>query len=370
MNEQNMTADVSARCELFAAVNSGRGFESFYGEIFGRDEISVRYLIKGGPGTGKSTFMKKVAETAELAGYAVEYYKCSSDPDSLDAVVLDGRIAIMDSTAPHAEEPALPGARDRIIDLGVFWNASALADSKERITLLTAEKSACYRGAYRFLAAAMSVDGRDREMIDPYIKKEKMRRAASRAAADIPNGTGYRQLVGICGSVGMRGRVRLDTYERMAKRLVLVEDDLKCGSLFLSMLADEAIKKGNRIRVSYCPIDPSYPDAVFFEEGSVAFVLSDGRKSENALRINMRRFVDRSPTGLGSDAGRQIKRELRSNGRIISGLVQSASDCLARAGEYHFELEDIYKKSMDFKAENAFLEAFSLRMLEELRDDH
>ena len=39
------------RVELFAAANSGRGFYSYYPQIFERQELEKRYLIKGGPGT-------------------------------------------------------------------------------------------------------------------------------------------------------------------------------------------------------------------------------------------------------------------------------------------------------------------------------
>ena len=40
--------------KYFAAVNSYRGFESYYQDMFGAAERS--YIIKGGPGTGKSYF--------------------------------------------------------------------------------------------------------------------------------------------------------------------------------------------------------------------------------------------------------------------------------------------------------------------------
>ena len=59
--------------EFFAAANSGNGFVSFYSQIFGNDRIEQRYLIKGGPGTGKSTFMKKIAQRAEEKGIGLGF---------------------------------------------------------------------------------------------------------------------------------------------------------------------------------------------------------------------------------------------------------------------------------------------------------
>ena len=71
-------AKTQAEREFCAAANSQNGFVSFYSEIFYRQGIRRRYLIKGGPGTGKSTFMKKIAKDASEQGYSVEYYRCSS----------------------------------------------------------------------------------------------------------------------------------------------------------------------------------------------------------------------------------------------------------------------------------------------------
>ncbi|MDD5952431.1 MAG: hypothetical protein PUC32_02070 [Oscillospiraceae bacterium] len=64
--------------------------------------VAKRYLIKGRPGTGKSTFLKKLAERAVQNGFDVEVYHCAFDPRSLDMVVVRAlEFCIFDSTAPH-----------------------------------------------------------------------------------------------------------------------------------------------------------------------------------------------------------------------------------------------------------------------------
>ena len=50
---------------FFAAANTGRGFVSYFDEIFFCDDIKQRYVIKGGPGTGKSSIMRRVAKRGE-----------------------------------------------------------------------------------------------------------------------------------------------------------------------------------------------------------------------------------------------------------------------------------------------------------------
>ena len=45
-------------------------------------------------------------------GYDVELHYCSSDFDSLDAIVIEElKVALMDGTAPHVMEPEIPGSR-------------------------------------------------------------------------------------------------------------------------------------------------------------------------------------------------------------------------------------------------------------------
>ncbi len=336
---------------LFAAANGGRGFVGFYEDIFGRKEITRRYLIKGGPGTGKSTFMRSVAEAAEGTGLFVERYKCSSDPESLDAIVIDGRIAVVDATAPHLLDATLPGARDEIVDLGRFWSSEGLCERREEIEALCQGKSGCYRAAYRLLSAAMQVEDNSRELIAPYARVEKMRRAVKRLTSRIPNGGGYALSVGICDSLGMKGRIYLDTYERRAEKLYLVEDAYKLGSAFLGLVAEEAVTKGNRISVSYYPLDPSYPDAVFFEESRVAFVLDRGQAEGE--KIGVKRFLD-----VSQGEFKRVKGEYKVNERLCRGLCRSALDRLAEAGEYHFRLEAIYGEQMDFARMGEFTRSF------------
>ena len=43
----------------FAASNSAHGFHSYYAEFFDDAEVDRVFVIKGGPGTGKSRFMRE-----------------------------------------------------------------------------------------------------------------------------------------------------------------------------------------------------------------------------------------------------------------------------------------------------------------------
>ena len=127
----------------FVASNSSKGFLCYYQERFGDEKMDRVYILKGGPGTGKSRFMRTVAEFAAAQGWEVEYMYCSSDADSLDAIILshDGEhVAVLDGTAPHVWEANLPGVREEIVNLGEFWRREELLGQKEEIIKRNDEK--------------------------------------------------------------------------------------------------------------------------------------------------------------------------------------------------------------------------------------
>lgn len=96
----------SSGISCFLGANSPVGFVSQFERAYNLTDGWRVYIIKGGPGTGKSSFMKKAANQAEKQGLLHYVAYCSSDPLSVDAVVIpEIRIMIADGTAPHAMCP-------------------------------------------------------------------------------------------------------------------------------------------------------------------------------------------------------------------------------------------------------------------------
>ena len=249
---------------LFVGANTGKGFVSFYDTILADEKIKRIYIIKGGPGTGKSSFMKDAAKRAQMMGLTVERYYCSSDPDSLDAVVIGGEYALLDGTAPHTVDPCAAGAREEIINLGAFWDSSKLEARYNEIKELSDKKSESYKKAYRYLEAATNVKEINRRIVLPFFLEEKARKSALRTFDEIMQGGGYTLSVGMICSIGMKGRVRLDTYEHFADKVYIVDDHYGVGALYLRLLVKRAMETDTPIRVSYDPIDLTDINAVFF----------------------------------------------------------------------------------------------------------
>ena len=102
------------RTDRFFGASTVKGSVNYIPDII-RD-IPTRFYIKGRPGTGKSTFLKKIVRDALSRGFDTEVYHCSFDPDSLDMVaVRELGLCLFDSTAPHEYFPTLAG--EETIDL-------------------------------------------------------------------------------------------------------------------------------------------------------------------------------------------------------------------------------------------------------------
>jgi hypothetical protein len=99
---------------LFASSISFKGPVNFFDNITA--DCKRRYILRGQPGTGKSTLIKKIAQKALKKGYYVDMYHCSLDPDNIDMIVIEQlNTAVIHGTDPHEIKPSRPG--DVVVDM-------------------------------------------------------------------------------------------------------------------------------------------------------------------------------------------------------------------------------------------------------------
>ena len=346
----------------FVASNSAGGFRSWYSETFDDRRIGRLYAIKGGPGTGKSRFMRDVANAGCAAGWRAEMIYCSSDPDSLDGIILtrEGRpgIAVLDATAPHVYEPHRPGYREEIVNLGEFWDAERLRGEQDTLDRLNTEKAAAYRRAYRYLAGVGEMSENARELVAPFLRERAIQRFAARLMRELPDGESFAPRTGLMRGIGMRGRVIFDTYFAQAEHIILIEDCHGSAYVLMRELYRLASEKRLAVRVSRDPILPENTDALFFPmSGTVFAVLPEEACRYPHRTVSMRRFVD---TG----AMRRVRVPLGYAIRVRRVMLTGAVGELERAAELHFRIESVYERAMDFAAKEAYTAAFCRRILE------
>ena len=346
----------------FAASNSSAGFISYYEQVFRTSRIGHIWAVKGGPGTGKSRFLREVSDSALEDGWACEYIYCSSDPNSLDAVILthEGResIALLDATAPHLFEPICPGAREDIINLGQFWNSDLLAARREEIEQLNREKGDAYRRAYRYLSGFGDMRTNRDSLVAPFINRTRIAAQAQKLLRDLPDGESYSAQPALIHSVGMRGEVGFDTYFCEADEIYIVADCHGAAQYLMMELGKIATEKRLEVRISHDPVEAEKIDGIFFCGSGIAVVVCPEEECDYPHhRICMRRFVDTASM-------KRVRRELRFNDRISRALKGEAIDALEKVREVHFRLEDIYSAAMDFSAKEAFTKAFCEKLFQ------
>lgn len=345
----------------FVASNSADGFCSYYEECFDNARIDRVYAIKGGPGTGKSRFIRDVAEQAQERGGRVEWIYCSSDPDSLDGALLffgERGIALLDATSPHVYEPKNVGVREELVNLGDFWDSGKLEGQRERIAQWSREKSMHYRNAYRYLSSVGEMDALCAELAEPFIRKKAIKAFAARLMGRIPNQGEYRSYPALMRAVGMRGRVLFDTYFAQAKRIYRVEDCRGSGRYLMAELGALAAKKGLEVRISHDPVLPHIIDGLFLMESGVCFVLADKKECDAPHhRISMRRFVQVSQM-------RPMRERWNFALRMRRAMMDGAIEELAEVKRAHFALEECYIDAMDFEAKERFTKDFCKRLFD------
>ena len=117
---------------FFLGACTPQGFLSHSDTLF--EELDRLFIIKGGSGCGKSTFMRRIGAEAEARGLDVSYILCSSDPESLDGALLPGLgVGFVDGTAPHVLEPQLCGGGANYLNFGEFYDEAGLRANEAEI---------------------------------------------------------------------------------------------------------------------------------------------------------------------------------------------------------------------------------------------
>ncbi len=143
----------------FPGSNTPKGFFSYYKYIMPQEKANSIFSIKGGPGVGKSSFMRGIANEADKKGYTVEVFHCSADINSIDAVVIkELNIAMYDGTAPHIMDPINPAAVDSILNFGEYWNEEEIKKHKDKIIKSNKRVSMWFNKAYTYLKTCKDIN--------------------------------------------------------------------------------------------------------------------------------------------------------------------------------------------------------------------
>ncbi len=351
--------------KYFLGANSCEGFISKFADSYLPDGEWRVFIIKGGPGTGKSSFMKYVAVKADDRGLDPILCPCSSDPHSLDAVILEKqKVVIMDGTAPHTVDPSYPGACETILNFSEFWDQKAFADNKKAIIEVSNRNHALHAAAARYMhAAGYLLADNYKTALACCDKAKTVSYADSLCKRMIPAGYGkgtewIRFLEGITplGVVSYAG-----TVPASVEKTVVIKDEYGAASnIIVNRIREYALKNGYEVIAIRNPFLPSLLiDHILIPALSLAFVTENStiHFPDKITRTHARRFI----SSVELHASRE---RMKFNKKAVHELLLSAAGKLAEAKALHDQLEQYYISAMNFEKLTAFAETFTKDLLD------
>lgn len=338
----------------FPGSNTPNGFHSFFNYILPQKEANQLYIIKGGPGTGKSSFMKRIGTYATEQGLDVEFLHCSSDPGSLDAMIIPSlKIAFLDGTAPHVVDPTSPGVTDQILNFGTFWDADKLIPYKDNIIAVSNRIHDGFSKAYYYLAAAKSIYDAyiftERKAINPTAKLKIEKDIIHQVFKDVKDKEGIGNVRHLF-STAITGEGVLDYIHTLigtTKNIYFIKESFGCNSKkVMQSICDTATAKGYAIECYHSPMDPDKIEDILIPELDIAITISHPLHKP---RIFPTLIFDLT-AALDSAMLKSLDFELDKDKRLFMDLIDKACNMIGANKKLHDELESYYINAIDFTA--------------------
>lgn len=361
--------------EVFPGGNTPRGFFSYFDYIIPADAHRIM-ILKGGPGVGKSTFMKKIADRMVEKGFDVELHHCSSDDDSLDAVVIPKLgVALLDGTSPHIVDPKYPGAVDEIIHMGDYWDEAGIRKHKEEIIAINRMTGKMFQRAYRFLRAAKAIHEDVESVVSEGLDYGLANQKAAALSETIFDGYSVGERVGFCrklfgSAITPKGFVHhLETVFAPYQRIWIVTGEAGTGkATLIAKLAQAAVERGLDCEAYYCPFDPDKMEHLVISE--LDTVITTGVEPHRVELKDRKVSVIDMQQCLRPGHCQKVEDVIAEERQWIKELMAKAVACLAEAKREHDRLEKYYIPFMDFEAISALGERILSRILRDAGIHH
>lgn len=337
---------------FFFGANNRHEYVSLFKDAYNPKLDGKHYILKGGPGTGKSTLMKKIASELERKGYFVERGYCSADPLSLDIVIApEINFSILDGTSPHTFDATYPGVTEYIVNLGEAWDKQYLKEYKTAILNLADENKLMHRKASEYMLVASQLQLENMKYCDKITDRSKLQNFAKRLCnREIPVRKGVEK-----GEIKKRFLsavtpdgivVQYDTIVALSEKIITIEDNYSvCAPFIMSYITEYAVENGYDVYACYCPIFPTAKiEHVIIPELKLCFFTET--KAHSSLiteekMIHATRFLNK-------EGFNEIKEKLNFNKKTQEEMLSEAVKKISVAKGIHDRLEDYYIRATDF----------------------
>lgn len=365
--------------KVFPGGNTSVGFFSLYDNIIAPDATRI-FCIKGGPGVGKSTFMRFIGEVMLEKGYDVEFHCCSSDNGSLDGVCIPQlRIALLDGTAPHVVDPKNPGAVDEIIHLGDYWDEAKMRAQKNQVLKINARVGRLFKMAYSQLREAKVIHDEWESYITECMDFPKVNQVSAEINNDFFAGvtSDYRYQAKdrhlFATAITPEGPMNyLDTILQDTEELYILKGAPGTGkSSIVKLIAQQAKAKGLDTEIYHCALEPLQYDhlvvpalgkAIINASAPIIFNPTDLKKVTKIVEYNLSDFIQPDLLAI-------YTQDVCSAQERFWQAFNRACGYIKQAKATHDEMETYYVPAMNFTAINAKRDEILARILQYAKEN-
>ena len=350
-----MTKSILPVSFFFGANNKAR-YCSLFDGLYDPYEKGKHLILKGGPGTGKSTLMKRVAEKLEQGGFYTERGYCSADPNSLDIVLApELNFTILDGTAPHTFDPILPGVTQHIVDLSKAWDRNYLNKHIDEIGELTKSNKIFHKKVADFMSVASRFETQNALICADFVDEEKLQRYVKRlvnrtipARKGVEKGKFHKRFLSAVSPDGIV--VQYDSVVSLAETVITIEDEFCTVAPYIAeYVGNVAAENGYDVYACYCPLFPRHKiEHIIIPELKLAIFTENSYHysiDESGNRTHAARFYDKAML-------RNNREKLNFNRKAKKQLIDEAVRKLSLAKDVHDRLEEYYIKATDFEIIN------------------
>lgn len=275
MGEGNIT-------RYFPGNNTPDGYYSFFDYILPWKNARRIIIIKGGPGVGKSTMIRKITKELTQKGLDIELLHYAADSDSLDGLIVKKyNVAVVDGTAPHVIDPKFPGCVDEIVNFGEYWDESGLLKQKDRIFVLQEKVRYLYKRVYKYLKTSKMIldDLEDiyRNAVINQLIEAKTEEIINNVFKDIKRNskTPFQRHMFASG-ITPEGSIHFldDLFDNVHQRFIISGNPGTGKSTLLKNIFNHAVSKRFDVDVFHCPMNPEKIEHLIIQELGIGFITS------------------------------------------------------------------------------------------------
>ena len=325
---------------FFPGGNTSGGFVSFYDQILKKDSTGRLAVIKGGPGTGKSTFMKKIGAKLEKNGEILDYLHCSSDFHSLDGLYLPKyNTAIIDGTAPHIVDARYPASSDIVLNFCDLINEDKIKKNSKKIKKLNDDIDKNFKLAYKYLASAGELSGAMELRSGADLDQREIKNAAynisKRLIEGFPCGTEKSFFLSAVTPLGLKNYLDYAFLDRYVIKLDCQVGD--CGYKLLEKIISFCRNSNIDMEIYYCPLKPDKPEHIIFPNSDTVITTGNIYHSYN----------DADEVIYYNDFAKNDYDNSKDQA-VYDTLIKEAVFMINEAKKLHDKLEEFYVNSFNF----------------------